>query len=74
MSHMVIYRGADGKPGFHQVDELAAAVAFVEKLRNDQSVESSRIYRLEQVNYRFEPYFQVRLEESERPPSATVGR
>ena len=70
MSHMVIYRGADGKPGYQQVDDLSSAVAFVEKLRNDQAVENSRIYRLEQVNYRFETYFQVRLDESRDSTSA----
>lgn len=65
MSHMVIYRTADGKAAFQQVDDLAAAVAFVEKVRNEDGVETSRIYRLEQVNFRFEPYYQVRLETGE---------
>lgn len=67
MSHMVIYRSADGKPKYQQVDDLAAAVAFVEKIRNEDGVEGSRIFRLEQVNFRFEPYYQVRVEPSEQP-------
>ena len=73
MSHMVIYRGADGKPGFQQIDDLAAAIAFVERLRNEQSVENSRIYRLEQVQYRFETYFQVRLDDGSVVPAAPLS-
>ena len=73
MSHMVIYRGADGKPGFQQIDDLATAIAYVEKLRNEQSVENSRIYRLEQVQYRFEPYFQVRLDDGSTVSSPAVS-
>lgn len=72
MSHMVIYRSPDGKAAFQQVDDLASAVAFVEKIRNESGVENGRIYRLEQVNYRFEPYYQVRLDagEASRAPAA----
>ena len=83
VSHMVIYRSADGKAAFQQVDDLNAAVAFVEKIRNDAGVENSRIYRMELVNYRFEPYYQVRLDSGEllggppgrvlRPPSPGGG-
>lgn len=65
MSHMVIYLSADGQAGYEQVDDLGAAVAFVERIRNTRGIENSRIYRMEQVNYRFEPYYQVRLETGE---------
>ena len=41
MSHMVIYRGTDGSPGYHQTDEVHDAVAFVEQLRNDKGVEEA---------------------------------
>lgn len=67
MSHMVIYRSVDGKPGFQQTDDLVAAVEFVERLRNLEGVESARIYRLEQVNFRFQPYFQVHLDTGDAP-------
>ncbi len=71
MSHMVIYRSVEGKPGFQQTDDLVSAVEFVERLRNLEGVESARIYRLEQVNFRFQPYYQVHIETEEsqsRPP------
>lgn len=72
MSHMVIYRSPDGKAAFQQVDDLPAAVAFVEKIRNESGVENGRIYRLEQVNYRFEPYYQVRLDTSDASHAPSV--
>lgn len=61
MSHMVIYRGADGKPGYHQTEEIIDAVAFVERLRNEQAVEHARIFRLEEVQFEFRPYYRVEL-------------
>jgi len=67
VSHMVIYRSIDGKPGFQQTDDLVSAVEFVERLRNLEGVESARIYRLEQVNFRFQPYYQVHLDTAESP-------
>lgn len=61
MSHMVIYRGPDGKPGYHQTDDIHDAVGFVEQLRNDQGVEHARIFRLEEVGFDYRPYFRVEL-------------
>ncbi len=61
MSHMVIYRGTDGKPGYHQTDDIHDAVTFVEQLRNDNGVEHARIFRLEEVNFEYRPYFRVEL-------------
>ncbi len=71
MSHMVIYRGPDGSPGYHQTDEVHDAVAFVEQLRNDKGVEEARIFRMEQVNFEYRPYFRVELTASE--PSLGAG-
>ena len=71
MSHMVIYRGTDGSPGYHQTDEVHDAVAFVEQLRNDKGVEEARIFRMEQVNFEYRPYFRVELMASE--PSLGAG-
>lgn len=68
---MVIYRGTDGSPGYHQTDEVHDAVAFVEQLRNDQGVEEARIFRMEQVNFEYRPYFRVELMASE--PSLAAG-
>lgn len=61
MSHMVIYRGTDGKPAYHEVEEIHDAVSYVEQLRNDQGVEHATIHRMEQVNFEYRPYFRVEL-------------
>ena len=61
MSHMVIYRGADGKPGYHQTDDIHDAVMYVEGLRNDKEVDHARIFRLEEVTFEYKPYYRVEL-------------
>lgn len=64
VSHMVIYRGVDGKPGYHQTDDIHDAVTFVEQMRNDEGVEHARIFRLEEVVFEYRPYYRVELTES----------
>lgn len=61
MSHMVIYRGVDGKPGYHQTDDIHDAVSFVEQMRNEEGVEHARIFRLEEVVFEYRPYYRVEL-------------
>lgn len=75
MSHMVIYRGSDGKPGYHQTDDIHDAVGFVEQMRNEQGVEHARIFRLEEVVFQYKPYYRVELADSIGSPdeeSSTV--
>ena len=68
MSHMVIYRGADGKPGYHQTDDIHDAIGFVEQMRNDEGVEHARIFRLEEVVFEYRPYYRVELSAAGMPP------
>jgi hypothetical protein len=58
---MVIYRGADGKPGYHQTDDIHDAVMYVESLRNEKDVDHARIFRLEEVTFEYKPYYRVEL-------------
>jgi hypothetical protein len=58
---MVIYRGADGKPGYHQTDDIHDAVMHVESLRNEKDVDHARIFRLEEVTFEYKPYYRVEL-------------
>ncbi len=67
MSHMVIYRGADGKPGYHQTDDIHDAVMYVESLRNDRDVDHARIFRLEEVTFEYKPYYRVELSTGAAP-------
>lgn len=61
MSHMVIFRTPDGKPGYQPADAVEEAVAIVERLRNEDGVENVRIYRMEEVAFEYKPYFRVQL-------------
>jgi hypothetical protein len=58
---MVIYRGADGKPGYQQAEDIHDAVTFVEQMRNQDGVEHARIFRLEEVVFEYRPYYRVEL-------------
>ena len=61
MSHMVIFRTPEGKPGYQPAETVNDAVAVVERLRNDEGVENVRIFRLEEVQFELRPYFKVEL-------------
>jgi hypothetical protein len=58
---MVIFRSADGKPGYHQAETLAEAVAFVERLRNDEHVTDARVFRMDEVPIEFKVYYRVEV-------------
>ena len=61
MAHMVIFRRADGKPGYHQADSVEDAVRFVEMLRNQEKVTDARIFRMEEVPIEVRTYYRVEV-------------
>ncbi len=61
MSHMVIFRTPEGKPGYQPAETVHDAVAVVERLRNDEGVENVRIFRLEELTFEYRPYYKVEL-------------
>jgi hypothetical protein len=70
---MVIYRGIDGKPGYHQTDDIHDAIGFVEQMRNDEGVEHARIFRLEEVVFEYRPYYRVELAAGAPAPVGLTG-
>jgi len=70
---MVIYRGVDGKPGYHQTDDIHDAVNFVEQMRNEEGVEHARIFRLEEVVFEYRPYYRVELTNDALPANSENG-
>jgi hypothetical protein len=69
---MVLYTGLDGQGAFGRCEDLAAAAAEVERLRNEQDIEDARIFRLEEIKFEIKPYFRVALPElTEAPPVPT---
>ena len=61
MPHLVKYSNADGQPADHEVGELHDAIAYVERLRNEQGIEGAKIFRIEEVQFEFRPYYRVEL-------------
>jgi hypothetical protein len=71
---MVIYRTADGQPGYHQTEELDDAVQYVEHLRNSDGVDQARIFRMEEVVFDFKPYYKVEVgNEAPAAPAPAVA-
>ena len=66
---MVIFRDAEGKPGYHQAEALEDAVAFVEELRNEREVTDTRVFSMQEVPIEFKTYWRV---EVMAPAAATV--
>jgi hypothetical protein len=61
MAHMVIFRTAEGKPGYHQTEALDDAVRFVEHLRNTEQVTDARLFKMEEVPIEFKTYYKVEV-------------
>lgn len=57
MDHAVHYRTSGGETTFEEVGSLEAAVAKVERLRNDEGVSDIRVYK--QVPIEFKTYYKV---------------
>jgi len=72
MSHMVIFRTAEGKPGYHQSENLDEAVRFVEHLRNSENVPEARIFRMQEVPIEFKTYVRVEVAGVEDAPAAVA--
>ena len=69
MSHMVMFRSAEGKAGYHQAEALDDAIRFVERLRNSENVEQARIFRMEEVGFEYRPYYRVEVAGAAPAPS-----
>ena len=61
MSHMVIYRSAEGQPVYHQVEGLEEAARHVESLRNAGQGADARIFRMDEVKMEVKTYYRVEL-------------
>src|SRR4029077_2532429 len=59
VSHMVIFRRPEGKPGYHQAENVDDAVRFVEMLRNQEQVNDVHIFRMEEVPFEFRTVYKV---------------
>lgn len=69
MAHLVRHRTPAGDTITHEVDDLEAAVARVERLRNDDKAEDVRVFA--EVPLQFETYVKVKVADAPAPPPAT---
>lgn len=65
MAHLVRHRTPSGDMVTHEVDDLDAAVARVERLRNDDHAEDVRVFA--EVPLQFETYVRVSVAETSAP-------
>jgi hypothetical protein len=72
VGHIVVFEGADRVPAYHRCDELADAVSFAEKLRNDRGVDQVQILRTEEIRFDFKPYYRIELGPAPATPSPAV--
>lgn len=69
---MVIFRNAEGKPGYHQADALDEAVKFVEHLRNSEQVTDARLFSMEEVPIEIKTYYKVEVVGAAEPVNASA--
>lgn len=73
MPFMVIYRTADGSTRYEQAEAIDEAALFVERLRNTDGCDEIRIFRMEEINFAFRPYYKVELGLPDRRRTPTPG-
>lgn len=61
MSHIVVYQSPDGSSGFEPCTSLEAAVVAAERMKNVDGVDTPRIFKMEEVQLDFRPYFRVEV-------------
>ena len=71
MTHMVIFRSPEGKPGYHQAEGLDEAMRFAEMLRNQEQVTDARIFRMDEVPIEFKAYYRVEMASGEAAESVS---
>jgi hypothetical protein len=67
---MVVFRSTEGRPGYHQADQLDDAVRFVERLRNQENVTEARIFQMQEVPIEFRTYYKVEVAPAVEAPVA----
>lgn len=67
MDHAVHYRTSDGATRFEEAGSLEAAVAMVERLRNEQGATDVRVYR--QVPIEFKTYYKAVVADASGTPA-----
>lgn len=59
MPHMVIFRSAEGKAGYHQAEDLDAACRFVEDQHSAGDVSEPRIFQMTEIPIEIKTVYKV---------------
>ena len=70
--HMVVFTSAEGRPSYHQTEDLDDALRFVERVRNSEGVEDAKLYRMNEIPLQVRTYVKVELAGSEPVPLSAV--
>jgi hypothetical protein len=68
MGHVVHYRTAAGEPRLEEAPSLDAALALVERLRNDHEAEDVRLFR--EIPLQVRTYYKVAVVDEDTPTPA----
>ncbi len=69
MPHLVIVHSADDM-SFHPCNDLDSAVAAIERLRNEDGVESCELFEMNPISFEFRPYYHVAIGDHSAQPGA----
>lgn len=58
---MVQFTSAEGKPGQYVTESLDEAVSFVERLRNQEGITDTRLFRLTEIPLEVKAYYKVEV-------------
>jgi len=61
VEHVVFFPGPDGAPVFRRVASLEEAVAWVERLRNDEGLAEFSVHSLTEVPLSVRTYYKVKV-------------
>ena len=61
MTHMVIYRSAEGQPVYHQTESLEEAARHLEHLRNAGQGTDARIFSMQEIPVEVKTYYKVEV-------------
>lgn len=61
MEHLVRFNSPEGRDAYHQAANLDEALKFVERLRNNEGVDSVRLFRLHEIPLEFRAYYRVEV-------------
>ncbi|MEE9413732.1 MAG: hypothetical protein V3V01_00515 [Acidimicrobiales bacterium] len=74
MTHMVIFQTSQ-QTTHHRCDDISSAVEMMERLRNEDGVESLELFELNEVEFEFRTYYHVAIasqDEQSEPASGSI--